>query len=75
MIDDIYDNYFEQLNSLKNAGGYEYKLEKGQDFVSFESTIDLNSIPDSTKNTIGFNNEWNYKDFKDNLEKNDFICK
>lgn len=75
MLDAIYDNYFEQLEKLKNSGGYEYKIEKGQNFIYFESTIDLNTIPDSTKIAVGFNNEWNYEDFKNNLEKNGFNCK
>lgn len=74
MLDDTYDNYFEQLEAFKNAGGYEYTIEKGNDFVEFEATIDLNLIPDTTKDKLGFNNQWNYEDFKKNLENNEFIC-
>lgn len=75
LIDVNYNIYSKQLEALKNAGGYNYTLEKGDDFVLYNSTIDLNKIPDSTKIAVGFNNEWNYEDFKNNLEKNGFNCK
>lgn len=75
MLDAIYDNYNGQLTELKDAGGYDYTIELGSDFVAFESTIDINTIPDETKNKVGFNNEWTYKDVKANLEDNEFKCK
>lgn len=75
MLDVLYEDYEEQLKNLKNNGGYDYKIEKGSNFISFESTVNLNKIPDSTKTLVGFNNEWNYEDFKKNLEDNDFTCK
>lgn len=75
MIDDIYKNYDSQLTNLKEAGGYTYQISKDDKSVYFKSTIKLKDIPDSTKNLVGFNNDWNLKDFKKNLEDNKFECK
>lgn len=75
MIDDIYNNYERQLSELKSAGGYNYKLNKDKKYVSYKVTIDINKIPDSTKEVVGFNNEWSLEKFKKNLEDNGFECK
>ena len=75
MIDAIYNNYERQLKELKSAGGYNYKLNKDKKYVSYKVTIDINKIPDSTKEVVGFNNEWSLEKFKKNLEDNGFECK
>ncbi|MEG1647903.1 MAG: hypothetical protein RR325_03975 [Bacilli bacterium] len=75
MLNDIYENYDGQLKKLKNAGGYNYTINKGSDYVFYESEINLNKIPDSTKSAVGYNNMWTYKEFKTDLEKNGFTCK
>lgn len=74
MLDDIYDNYDKQMSQLKNNGGYDYKIEVGDNYISSKSTIDVNKIPDETKAKIGFNNSWTYKDAKANLESHEFKC-
>jgi len=74
MINDIYTNYYNQLEEFKKNGGYEYVLNKEQDYVSFKTTIYLDSIPDTTKDAINFNENWNYEDFKKDLENVKFIC-
>ncbi|MDD3187190.1 MAG: hypothetical protein PHD02_01800 [Bacilli bacterium] len=75
IINIVYNNYESQSEKLRINGGYEYELSKYDDHFEATATIDLNEIPDSTKNEIGFNNEWIYKDVKTNLEENGFNCK
>lgn len=75
MIDDIYINYENKLKQLEAGGGYEYKLKKESNKVYFTSKINLNKIPDTTKEEVGFNNEWTYKSFKKYLETKEFKCK
>ena len=75
MFDEVYDHYSANLEELKSGGGYKYKLEKGDDFIHYVSTINMNKIPNSTKDAVGFNNKWKYEYVKDNLEKFDFVCK
>lgn len=70
MLDDIYENYNNQLISLKNNGGYTFKIKKGDDYVLFESKINIKRIPDSTKELLGFNENWTYDEFKKDLEAN-----
>lgn len=74
MINAIYDNYQNQLTTLKNAGGYDFDLKKGTDYVSYKVTIDLNEIPESTENIINYSKDWNYKDFKKDLESVGYKC-
>lgn len=75
MLDDMYDNFNNQLIALKNAGGYDYTINKGSNYVSYNSTVNINEIPDSSKEIIGYNNTWTYKDVKADLERNKFKCK
>ena len=74
MIDSIYDNYNSQLSELKKNGGYNYELEKGSNYVYFKSDINFNKIPETTEALVKFNNEWSFKDFKENLENAGFTC-
>lgn len=74
-IDYLYTDYSKQLEQLKNKGGYKYTIKKNNDSVSFKSTIDVNKIPDETKYKVGFNGDWEYDAFRENLEKNGFNCK
>lgn len=75
MLQKIYDNYNSQLENLKNNGGYDYTITLGSSFVETNATIDIETIPDSTKDAVGFNADWLYNDVKKNLEENEFICK
>lgn len=75
MLQKIYDNYNGQLEKLKTAGGYDYTITLGSSYVETNATIDIEAIPDSTKDAVGFNKDWLYNDVKKNLEENEFICK
>lgn len=75
MMQDIYDNYKGNLEKLKANGGYDYTITLNNDSVEKSATIDINNIPDSTKDAVGFNNTWLYKDVKKNLEDHGFTCK
>ena len=56
-------------------GPYEYTITKDKNSIKFKSTIDVNKIPDETKYKVGFNGDWEYDAFRENLEKNGFNCK
>ena len=73
--EELYDYYETRLKEFEDDGGYKYTIESGDDYIIHESTIDLNKIPDSTKNAVKFNNEWKYEDFKQDLITFGFVCK
>lgn len=75
MLDSIYNNYNSQLKDLKNAGGYEYKIEKDNNHIYYKATIKLNEIPKSTEDIIHYTKNWNYKDLKKDLENIGYTCK
>ncbi len=75
MLEAIYNNYNNQLETLKNNGGYDYTIELGNDYVLTEANIDVSKIPQSTVNDIGFSNEWTYDRTKQDMEDNGFECK
>ena len=70
----------EQVQSYTNNLAKLYEQERFIDepdiqHVEIPDVDDINKIPDSTKEVVGFNNEWSLEKFKKNLEDNGFECK